>query len=406
MKFETFIAFRYFLSSHRYKFISITSILSILGVALGVASLIVVLGVMNGFSENLRDKILGSTAHILVSNLYGYIEDYQGLINTIKGIKDVEGAMPFVYTEVMVSSIGRAKGAVLRGIDVNRAKKVLALEKQMEKGSLNPLNKSQWNVVIGKKMSYILGVDLGDRINVLSPYAGKSSIGFTPKIRSFKVVGIFNTGVYEYDSSFIYISLKKAQELLGFKRDKITAIEVRIKDVYKAEKIAKKIKQLLGENFFIQTWIDMNKNLFFALKLEKIGMGLVLLMIIIVGSFSIITTLVMLVKEKKKDIAILMSLGALPKNIKIIFIYLGLIIGSLGMFLGYILGLTICYTVNKYKFIKLPEDVYLMNYLIIKTAPWDLVYIGVATFFLCLLATVYPSSQAAKIEPAQVLRYE
>ena len=406
MKFELFVAFRYFLSARRYKFISLTSILSLLGVALGVASLIVVLGVMNGFSENLRDKILGATAHILVSSLYGYMEDYEDLSASIKTVEDVKGVMPFVYTEVMVSSPNGTKGAVLRGVDVLKAKSVLGVSHQIIKGNFNDLLKNDWNIVIGSKMAYILGVDVGDKINILSPYAKTGSLGFTPRIKTFKVVGIFETGVYEYDSSFVYVSLSKAQSLLGFKKDKVTALEVSIKDIYKAKEVAKKIKKVIGSGYFIQTWMDMNKNLFFAIKLEKIGMGLVLLMIIIVGSFNIVTTLVMLVKEKKKDIAILMSLGAVPKSIKKIFMYLGLIIGTLGMVLGYALGLGICYAVNKYKFIKLPEDVYFMNYLVIKLHLLDLTYIGIATLFLCLLATLYPSSQASKVEPAKVLRYE
>ncbi len=405
MSFEFFVALRYFLASRRYKFISLTSILSVLGVALGVASLIVVLGVMNGFSENLRDKILGATAHIVVSNLYGYIKNYDELDKELKKVKEVVGVLPFIYSEVMVSSFGGTKGAILRGVDVEKAKEVLSVSNQIVKGSFENLSDG-WNVVIGTKMADILGVSIGDNINILSPYAQKSSFGFTPRVKRFTVVGIFETGVYEYDSSFVYISLKTAQKLLGFKVDKISGLELKIKDIYKADKVAQTIRKLLGPAFFVQTWMDMNKNLFFAIKLEKIGMALVLLMIIIVGSFNIVTTLVMLVKEKRKDIAILMAFGAVPKSIKKIFTYLGLIIGFLGMFLGYILGLGICYAVNKYKFVKLPEDVYFMNYLVIKLNPLDLVCIGIATILLCLLATIYPSSQASKVEPAKVLRYE
>ncbi len=406
MKFEFFIACRYFLASRRYKFISLTSILSVLGVALGVASLIVVLGVMNGFSENLRDKILGTTAHIVVSNLYGYIKNYDELYKKLNRVKGVVGVLPFIYTEVMVSSFGGTKGAVLRGVDVKKAKKVLSVSNQIVKGSFEKLSNKGWNIVIGTKMADILGVSIGDKINVLSPYTQRSSLGFSPRVKTLTVVGIFETGVYEYDSSFVYISLEAAQKLLGFKVDKVSGLELKIKDIYKADKLAQNIRKLLGPGFFVQTWMDMNKNLFFAIKLEKIGMALVLLMIIIVGSFNIVTTLVMLVKEKRKDIAILMAFGAVPKSIKKIFTYLGLIIGFLGMFLGYLLGLGICYGVNKYKIVKLPEDVYFMNYLVIKLNPLDLVYIGIATILLCLLATIYPSSQASKVEPAKVLRYE
>ncbi|WP_461832820.1 lipoprotein-releasing ABC transporter permease subunit [Desulfothermus sp.] len=405
--FELFVATRYLLSRRKHSFISVISVFSIAGIGLGVAALIVVLGVMNGFSNNLQEKILGVNAHLIITSVQGPIADYRKVCEKVNKVQGVKGAMPFLYTEVMVSSQNGVKGVVLRGIDPDLAKKVLRLEKDLVVGSIDDLSPSSIPpVIIGKELAFKLGLGRGSFLNILSPTGGTSSFGFIPKIKAFKVVGIFDTGMYEYDSSLIYTNIPSAQKLIGFKRDVVSGIEASLYDVYKAPDIARHLRKILGPTYFIQTWMDMNKNLFSALKLEKFAMGVILAMIVLVGSFSIITTLFMLVMERKKDIAILISMGATKREIKRIFVLLGSLIGFVGTFVGYIFGLGLGYLIEKYQFIKLPKDVYYLDHLPIEYSSLDLVLIGVVAMLLCFLATLYPASQAAKVEPAQVLRYE
>ncbi len=410
MSFEFFIARRYLFSKRKHGVISAISIFSIVGIALGVAALIVVLGVMNGFSENLQDKILGVNAHLVISKVDGPIANYKTLTHKIYKIRGIKGVLPFVYGEVMVSSPYGVKGVVLRGIDPTLASRVLSLGKDLKEGALSDLQQKKRGIpgiIVGKELAARLGLSVGNFLNVLSPSGETSSFGFKPKIMIFKVVGIFDTGMYEYDSSLVYTSISAAQKLMGFKTDVVSGIEVKLKDVYAAKDIALKIKKMLNSDYFyIQTWMDMNKSLFSALKLEKIAMGIILTMIVLVGSFSIIIMLVMLVMEKRQDIAILMSMGARRKEIKKIFLYLGTLIGTIGTIIGYIVGLSLGYLIQRYQFIKLPPDVYYLDYLPVKYHMSDLVLIGVVTMTLCILASLYPASQAAKLEPAQVLRYE
>jgi len=405
--FEFFVATRYLLSRRKHSFISVISVFSIAGIALGVAALIVVLGVMNGFSNNLQDKILGVNAQLIITSLEGPIADYQKVCEKIKKVQSVKGVMPFLYSEVMVSSQNGVKGVVLRGIDPYLAKKVLRLDKDLVLGSIDDLSSSSIPpLIIGKELAFKLGLGRGSFLNILSPTGGTSSFGFIPKIKIFKVVGIFDTGMYEYDSSLIYTNISSAQKLMGFKKDVVSGIEVSLYDVYKAPDIAKHLRKILGPTYFIQTWIDMNKNLFSALKLEKFAMGIILAMIVLVGSFSIITTLFMLVMERKKDIAILISMGATKREIKRIFVLLGSLIGFVGTTIGYIFGLGLGYLIEKYQFIKLPQDVYYLDHLPVEYTFIDLATIGIVAMLLCFLATLYPASQAANVEPAQVLRYE
>jgi len=309
MSFKSFIAIRYLLSRRKHSFISVISVFSVIGIALGVSSLIVVLGVMNGFSKNLQEKILGVNAHLIITSFQGPIKNYISICKKLHSVREVKGVMPFLYSEVMVSSPNGVKGVVIRGIDPHLAGKVISLSKDLIMGDLKDMSNSSAipPIIIGKELALRLGLGVGSFLNVLSPTGGVSPFGFRPKVMVFKVVGIFDTGMYEYDSSLVYTDISSAQKLINFKEDVVTGIEVRLKDVYKAPQVAEKIKNILGPSFFIQTWIDMNRSLFSALRLEKFAMGVILVMIVLVGSFSIITTLFMLVMEKKKDIAILMS---------------------------------------------------------------------------------------------------
>ncbi len=409
MSFELSIALRYLVTRRKHSFISIISCFSILGVAIGVAALIVVLGVMNGFSSSLRDKILGVNADLVVNSIRGGLRDHEPAQDTIAAIPGVSGVMPFVYSEVMLSTPHGVKGAGLRGIDPAAARTVISLEEDMFRGSLRNLaeDREPPGIIIGKSLARLLGVTVGDSLNMLSPSGQKSAAGFTPKIKIFQVAGLFDTGMYEYDSSLAYVNLQAARDILGFEDDLVSGLEVKLEDVYAARRIGQRVEAALGQSpYVVQTWIEMNKSLFSALKLEKNAMGVILVMIVLVGSFSIITTLIMLVMEKKQDIAVLMAMGARPGSIRRIFMWQGVSIGIVGTTLGFGLGLLVCFLLEKYQFIKLPGDVYPMDHLVVLLETLDLLIIGVSAMLLCFLATLYPASQAARIEPAEVLRYE
>lgn len=409
MKFEFFVALRYLFNLRKNNFISVISLFAVCGVALGVAALIVVIGVMNGFSTDLRDKILGVNAHVIVTAYDGTLENYHHMTNRIEKIPGVTGVTPFIYSEVMLSSGGGVKGVVLRGVDTETAKGVLSLPGDMVSGTVDSLAKDSKipEIVIGNQLAKRLGLLVGDTVNLVSPSGTRTAAGFTPKVRVFKVGGIFRTGMFEYDSSLAYISNTAAQKLLGFKRDFVSGLEIRLADVYAVDNMGKLLdRELAGYPVQIRNWQEMNANLFAALKLEKTAMFIILAMIVMVGSFSIITTLVMLVMQKTKDIAVLMSMGATSGSIKRIFMLQGTLIGLIGTAIGYFIGIPVALLLKKYQFIKLPSNVYPVDYLPIRMDWVDLTIIGVAAFLLCFLATLYPARQAAALEPAQALRYE
>jgi lipoprotein-releasing system permease protein len=409
MTFEFFIAMRYLRAKRKQSFISVISLVSIMGVALGVAALIIVLGVMNGFSQNLRDKILGINAHIVVGNYTGGIADYRDLAGQLNSLPGVRGSAPFIYTEVMLSSPGGVKGVVLRGIDPEEASEVLSLDREMILGRIGDLDIDDDipGIIIGQELASGIGVSAGDNVNILSPSGGRSSAGFTPQVSVFAVRGIFKTGMYEYDSSFGYTSISSAQSLLGFREDMVTGMEVRVLDVDRAHIVSQTIDDFLGGYpYYVRNWMEMNQNLFAALQLEKIAMGVILAMIVLVGSFSIVTALVMLVMEKTRDIAILMSMGATRSLIRRIFTLVGMLIGALGTALGFISGLGISHLLKEYQFIRLPADVYYLDHLPVLHKTQDLIIIGLAAMLLCFLATIYPARKASNLNPADALRYE
>lgn len=409
MSFEFFVARRYLFSHRKQAFIYVISLMSIIGVALGVAALVVVLGVYNGLTTDMRDKILGANAHgIVLSYIPDAFGKNPGLRDEILRTPGVTGATPFIYTEVMLSSGDGVKGLMLRGVDPRTAPGVLSMLKAIKKGSINGLETGDGTpgIIVGEELAKHIGLGMGSRVNLLSPSGEKTTAGFQPRIRPFEVAGIFKTGMYEYDSSLAFVTLDAARELLGLDPGFLSGIEITVDDVYRADEITKELTDNIGNPFYARSWMDMNANLFAALKLEKIGMFILLIMVVLIGSFSIVATLVMLVMEKTRDIAVMMSMGATRKMIRRIFMYQGTIIGFVGTMLGYALGLTVGYLLKRYQFIKLPENVYTLDHLpIIITVP-DVLIIGGAAMLLCFLSTLYPARQASKLKPADALRYE
>lgn len=409
MKFELFIALRYLLTKREHSFISVISLMSVLGVGLGVAALIVTMAVMTGFSTEFRDKLLGLSSHVITGVAGAPLRNYPAQMEKVAKVEGVTAVTPVVYSEVMLSKAGAPKGVILRGIDPASARNVLTLHKDMVEGDDQALSRASEvpPILLGSELASRLGVAVGSTVNVLTPSLRGSAVGFTPKVKIFQVAGIFKTHMFEYDSSSAFISLAAAQEMLGFKSDAVLYLDVRLQDPDKAPEIANEIvKALGGMPYYARTWIDMNGNIFAALKLEQLGLFVVLMMIVLVGSFSIITSLVLLVMEKTRDIAILMSMGATADAIRRIFLLQGSIIGAVGTIMGLVLGVSVALLLKEFQFIKLPPGVYPMDTLPVALVWSDMAIIAATAFVLCFLSTLYPASKAASLKPVEALRHD
>ena len=411
MSYELFIGLRYLKAKRKQTFISIITLISIGGVAIGVMTLIVVIGVMTGFKEDLTGKILGYYSHIVVLKQNEGLDDYERIMRKIEKVKGVKSATPFTYTQAMLSSKSGSLGVVLRGVDPKTIGKVINIGSNMKEGSLLNLevtSSSATNypgIIIGKELSRNLGIFYGDTVNLISPMGVMTPMGMVPRMKKFKIVGIFESGMYEYDSSFLYISLKNAQDFMNMP-GVVTGIEVKTDDIYRVKEIASRIVRDLGYSYWTKDWMEMNRNLFAALKLEKITMFIILILIIMVAAFNIVSTLIMVVMEKNKDIAILKSMGATASSIMKIFIIEGLVVGVVGTLLGTIGGYTLGFLLSEYKFIKLPSDVYYISTLPIRIDSVDSILIAISAIGISFLATLYPSWQASRLLPAEALRYE
>jgi lipoprotein-releasing system permease protein len=414
MSYELFIGLRYLKAKRKQTFVSLITVISIAGVVVGVTALIVVLAVMNGFKEDLREKILGVTSHVVISRFDGNISKYRKIIAEVEGVAGVAAATPFIFTQVMISSRRAISGAVLRGIETDTAAKVINLAKNLRAGSLKELaiadevgaRGATPGIILGNELARILGVVRGEPVTVISPLGRLTPLGQVPRSQTFRVAGIFDSGMYEYDSTLAYVSLWAAQRFLGI-GDRVTGIELRVDDIYKADRVAKATgKALGGYPYWSRDWMRMNKNLFSALKLEKIVMFIILTLIILVAAFNIVGTLIMVVLEKTRDIAILKSMGATRRSIMKIFMIEGLVIGLVGTLLGLLGGYGLCTLLATYQFIELPQDVYYISTLPVKIDPLDVTLIALAAIVISLVATVYPAWQASRLEPAEAIRYE
>jgi lipoprotein-releasing system permease protein len=418
MRYEWFIGLRYLKAKRKQTFISIITVISIAGVMVGVMALIVVLSVMTGFEKTLKEKILGTQAHLIVMKASQEgMDRYPEVIQKLQEVKGVVSAAPFVFSQVMLSSGSNVSGVVLKGIDPDQEGKVTELAHNLRAGRLQDLKEAQTGetpgIVLGEELSKHLSVTMGDIIQVISPLGTMTPMGMMPKMKRFRVTGIFHSGMYEYDNTMAYISLESAQRFFGMGSE-VTGVQVKTADVYKVVEIGREIRRKLGFPYWTRDWMEMNRNLFSALRLEKIAMFIILVLIVLVAAFNIISTLIMVVMEKNKDIAILKSMGATSKGILKIFMIEGLVIGVVGTFLGAALGLLAAFNLEKitgfvehlFGFKILASDVYYIDKLPSQVNPLDVWIITGTAILISLLATLYPSWRASKLDPAEALRYE
>ena len=416
MRYELFVGLRYLFARRRETFISLITLISVVGVMIGVMTLNVVMAVMTGFEEVLRDRLLGINAHVTVVKPGDILTDYERLTAAVVQEEGVAAAAPSIFGQVMLSTGRRVSGVVVRGIDPDRMTRVIEIQRYMKEGSLEALKNphsvmldgkttSLPGLILGSRLAGQLGVMMGDPIQVISPLGTPGPLGIIPKIRRFVVVGLFDSGMHEYDSSLVYMNLSDAQRFFDLKAA-VTSIEVRVRDVYQAQEVAKKIQQRLGLPYWAEDWSRLWPNLFSALRLEKTVYFLVLLLMVLIGAFNIVSTLIMVVMEKRRDIAILQSMGATRRGIWRIFMIKGCLIGFVGTVLGVIFGYLVCLLIQRYQFIELPKDVFLISTVPVRIYFINFIVVGVASFLICLLASIYPARKAAQLDPVEIIRYE
>lgn len=434
MNWELFLANRYLRSKRQSKFISIITYISAGGVTIGVAALVIVMSVMNGFESEVRDRIIGQDAHLRVNLFHeAPMKDWKEIMKRLLALPHVTGASPYVNGKGMLRRGRSVEGAIIKGIDENTVSQVGELPEKIIAGGLllkprrgnfstadsliarmkldlrtttpqktggKPLS----GIVIGRQLSFRLGVTIDDTLIAVSP-VGMTSMLSTPSLAKYVVTGVFETGIYEYDDAFCFISIESAQELFDL-GNAVTGIEVKLDDLQRAYQVADQIEDEFGYPYYPRTWYDLHRTLFTWMKLEKWLFLILLSLIIVVAAFNIVSSQIMMVLEKKREIGILKAIGATREGIMHIFLYEGLIIGGFGTIAGIVIGYALCWAQQTYKFISLPGDVYLLNYFPVRMQLMDFVIIAVVSLLLTLLATVYPARRAGTLDPVDAIRYE
>jgi lipoprotein-releasing system permease protein len=409
MSLEFEIARRYMSSKHRYGFVSVITFISIGGVIIGTAALVVVLSVMNGFEAEIRSRILGTGSDIMVSHVTGGgIQDWQDIASKISAVEGVKAVSPIIQSKCAIASKSESDGVVVRGVIPESEAKVSRINEYLltKNLSFKTTDSTAMGIWLGVNLADRLNVALYDKIKLFSLKEAASSItGFIPKAMNCQVVGVFETGMYEYDANMVYISLESAQSLFNM-GNMITDISVKTTDYNRAEIIGKEIDSVIGFKYYSTDWKVLNKNLFSWMTLEKWASFVTLSLIIAVAAFNIISSLIMIVLEKKKDIGVLMSLGMSSPRIKKIFIYQGITIGAFGGLVGCFLGFVLCYIQLKFHLISLPAEYYFISALPVKMQLSDFLSVGLAAFTLSFLATLYPATRASHLNPVDAIRYE
>jgi lipoprotein-releasing system permease protein len=412
------IGLRYLKAKRKSTFISIITFISTAGVTLGVMALIIVLAVMTGFERDLKEKILGTNAHLVIIRSGAPMDNYKNIMEQLKRLPGVEAATPFIYNQVMLSTGRNVSGVVLRGIEPTSDKMVTRLSAAIVQGSMDTLDPvaegtAEPGIMIGRELAKHLNLALGDRVNVVSPSGTITPLGMMPKLKPFRVSGIFNTGMFEYDSTLAYVSIKQAQRFFDLS-DTVTGIQLKVTDVYATTELSKKINHEFGPELYARDWMQMNRNILFALKTEKVVMFIILTLIVLVAAFGIASTLFMVVMEKTRDIAILKTMGARSSSIMKIFVFEGLLIGVVGTVLGVLSGLLISYNLELIIDIVqrvtgknfFSKEIYYLDHFPSHVVMSDVLAISVTAILISFIATLYPAWQASRMLPAEALRYE
>jgi lipoprotein-releasing system permease protein len=409
MPYELLIALRYLTARRKQAFISVISAISILGVVVGVMALMVALGLMTGLQREIRGKILGTTSHVSIFRAGSEpFENYREVVDAVRSLPRVQGAAPAVYGKALLTTAVGSAVATLKGVVPAQERTVTDLAEQVEDGSLAALDAGDAAVapiLLGRELAGTLGVGAGDVISVTSPQGRLTPMGMLPRVTKFRVAGTVHSGLYEFDSAWAYIPMAAGQRLFA-DGDRASLVEVRIDDIYAVREVSASVLEKLGGGYLTTNWIVMNQSLFSALWLEKVAIGITIGLIVMVAALNIVATLILLVMEKHKDIAILVSMGASRGAVTRIFMLQGAVIGAVGTFSGALLGWGLCRILDHYKLIRVPVDVYQISYVPFTLLPQDAATVVLGALVICFLATIHPARGASRVDPAEALRYE
>ena len=418
MKFELFVALRYLKAKRKQTLVSVISAISVLGVAAGVMALVIALALSTGFREDIQTKIVGATCHVNLLRIDNTpIPAFERLIHKVEKVPHVVGIAPAIFNQVFVMSEYRSQGAVLKGIEPARERQIADLFSHVAEGDPNSLDKTEAvidpdappppeNLIIGKEMARALGVRVGDILRVMVPLGKLTPFGLSVSARRFRVTAIFESGLWDYDSNWAYAAMPAARRLFSLPEGSASVLQFKTDDLEGVEKIADAIRAAAGPGYSTTTWIDLNKPLFSALKLEKLALFLTISLIVLVAALNIATTLIMMVLEKQRDIAILTAMGATEKTIMTVFMLQGIVIGAIGTAAGAILGIGVCSVLDRYRLIRLQAEVYSIPYVPFHVKPWDVALVCATALLISFLATLYPARNASRLDPVEVLRYE
>ncbi|MBI3046675.1 MAG: ABC transporter permease [Acidobacteria bacterium] len=407
MTFELFVALRYLLARRKQAFISVISLISTIGVTVGVMALVIALALMTGLQGELRDRILGSTAHVYVWKTGG-IDDYRAEVEKVRRLNGVVGAGPAILGKALISTDRADAFITLKGVDPELEPSVTDIGRAMQSGSIADLvpktEESLPGILVGRNLAGQLGVDVGDTASLLTPQGTLSPMGLIPRTRRVRIAGIYALGLYEFDAAYGFVALDFAERLLGKAAPDL--IELRVADIDAAPAISAGVPDALGADYVSQDWADMNQALFSALWLEKMAISITIGLIVMVAALNIVASLILLVMEKSRDIAILKTMGTSSRRVMTIFMLQGLVIGIVGTAVGATSGLALCWVLDRYRLIRIPMDVYQIAYVPFVVQPLDFAVVVVSAVLICFLATIYPSRQASRLDPVQALRFE
>jgi len=405
MSYELFIASRYLRAKRKQAFISVITFISTLGIAIGVMALVIALALITGFQEDVQDRILGATSHIMVSDQSGEgIAGYQDLIAQVRGVGGVQVVSPVIYDMVLISGPYKSKGGMLKGIDFELDRAHSPWLAKLDQGSI-PSDSPQEGILLGKEIAFSIGASVGDVVTILTSSSRLSPMGLVPRMKKYLVSGLFSTGLYEFDSTTALISLSSAQALFKLE-ERINHLQIKIADIFSAPEVAEELRRVLPPTTYVTTWMELNRSLFSALKLEKNIMFLTITLIVLVAALNIIATLILMVMEKTRDIGVLMAIGATSSSVRKIFFLQGAMIGLIGTTGGTLLGLLCCWLANTFRLIKVPVDIYQVSYVPFHIKPIDLVIIIGVSLSISLLSTLFPSHRASRVDPVVALKYE